>query len=98
MKKIKTLKDWFETTADVFLPNYGGSVRLNICEYKKIKNNDEKQLCTIFNTSVSPDVAQKYFGDYILNSVQIEKIAAIAIPTFNIIKPGNDVVNEQIQK
>jgi hypothetical protein len=94
MKKIKTLKDWFETTADVFLPNYGGSVRLNICEYK---DNDEK-LCTIFNTSVSPDVAQKYFGDYILNSVQIEKIAAIAIPTFNIIKPGNDVVDEQIQK
>ena len=96
MKKIKTLKDWFETTADVFLPNHGGSIRLNICEHKNKDNIED--LFTVFNTCLRPDVAQKYFGDYILDSVQIEKVAAIATPSFNIIKPDDDVVDEQIQK
>jgi hypothetical protein len=98
MKKIKTLKDWFETTADVFLPNYGGSIRLNICEYKNKDNDNIENLSTVFNTCLRPDAAQKYFGDYILNSVQIEKVAAIATPSFNIIKPDDGAVEEQIQK
>lgn len=86
-KRIKTLNDWFELTEKIYKPNERWS-ELRICEYDiDDKQKDQSKYRTVFSTTLRPEIAKRYFGDYILLAVENGTLNNAGQSIYSIIKP-----------
>ena len=86
-KSIKTLNDWFELTKKIYKPNERWS-ELRICEYDiDSRGKDSSNYRTVFSTTLRPEIAKRYFGDYILIAVENGTLNNAGQSIYSIIKP-----------